>query len=310
MKTLRIFILINICVNSINSQNYLQVLNSENRWNYLYDIPFPIGMGHGELTYSYFISGDTVIENIPYKKILVDKIEHDGISTEFVCAMREDTVQKKVFTRYLLNNEKVMYSFNQNIGDTIRIDSMNFDNGYVVRYVKSIDTVFISGIKRIRVEICDTAFRTNVSHIKPSERYTDTWYEGIGSLKYLIQLDPIVYGIEEMDLLCFWYNETKMYDNPRYDSCQYANYVYTQIEATNKVKDFAIYPNPTTGKVIISESKPINKVHVINIEGKSVLRTTNNKFDLSSFENGFYVLEITLDNSTRIYRKIVKKTAL
>lgn len=310
MKRIVLGLIIILSVKNINSQDYHQLLNTSNRWNYLYDIPFPIGWGHGQSTYSYFISSDTVIENKLYKKILVDKIQHDGVLTEFVGVMREDTILQKVFARTLMNKEKVFYSFKQNAGDTIRIDTMNYDNGYVVRYVKSIDTVYINGIKRTKVEICDTAFRTNVSHIKPSERYTDIWYEGLGSLKQLLNLEPITSEMEEMSLLCFWNNGTKMYYNPDYDSCQYANYVYTHIETNSDNRDFSIYPNPTTGKVMISETRPILEVQLIDIKGNTVLRTTNNKFDISNFANGYYFLAITPDNSARIYRRIIKKTAL
>lgn len=89
------------------------------------------------------------------------------------------------------------------------------------------------------------------------------------------------------------------------------------IESTLNLEDYKdiqikVYPNPTSGFVSIeSNIADIYQIKLLNILGQTLIEQTNlssqtNKIDLSSFENGMYILSIqTTDNkitTTRILK--------
>lgn len=89
------------------------------------------------------------------------------------------------------------------------------------------------------------------------------------------------------------------------------------IESTLNLEDYKdiqikVYPNPTSGYVFIeSNIADISQIKILNILGQTLIEQKNlsgetNKIDLSSFENGMYILSIkTTDNkitTTRILK--------
>jgi hypothetical protein len=58
------------------------------------------------------------------------------------------------------------------------------------------------------------------------------------------------------------------------------------------VNNFLLYPNPTTGIVNLSGMK-FEKAEVYNIFGQLIITERNSmQFDLSSFDNGTYIVRI------------------
>jgi hypothetical protein len=71
--------------------------------------------------------------------------------------------------------------------------------------------------------------------------------------------------------------------------------ITTKIE-TKKNSDINIYPNPTKGLVKISET---GNVEVYNMLGQVVMTKNNSSIlDLTSFENGTYIVKVTTDSKT------------
>ncbi len=68
----------------------------------------------------------------------------------------------------------------------------------------------------------------------------------------------------------------------------------------NVSKDIVLYPNPTTGKFLVS-GKSIKKIEVFNIYGKKIQTENANKsqlsIDLSNYSKGTYILKITTNTS-------------
>ncbi len=67
---------------------------------------------------------------------------------------------------------------------------------------------------------------------------------------------------------------------------------------------FSLYPNPTSGLVII-EGEDIQKTELYSISGQKVFQTQENRFDISHLSSGVYLVKIT--TITEIITKRVVK---
>jgi hypothetical protein len=67
-----------------------------------------------------------------------------------------------------------------------------------------------------------------------------------------------------------------------------------------------IYPNPTSGNILINTTKEINEVKVYSTNGVLVMKSNSKNLNISSLTEGIYIFEITADNKS-IKRKIFKK---
>ena len=79
-------------MNNLHSQGYQRLVETGNKWNYLIEIPSIIGSGSGQLTNSFFLANDTIINNTRYLKLMCDDIEYDKTETRYAGAFREDTI--------------------------------------------------------------------------------------------------------------------------------------------------------------------------------------------------------------------------
>lgn len=84
-----------------------------------------------------------------------------------------------------------------------------------------------------------------------------------------------------------------------------------KIESSSGVEDhskaeFALYPNPTTGLVNLSEV--VSHVEIYDFSGRMVMADENvNSINLSSQANGVYIFRITTNDNSVIAQKVVKK---
>ena len=67
-----------------------------------------------------------------------------------------------------------------------------------------------------------------------------------------------------------------------------------------------LYPNPTSGNILINSTKEINEVKVYSTNGVLVMKSNSKNLNISSLTEGIYIFEITADNKS-IKRKIFKK---
>lgn len=78
----------------------------------------------------------------------------------------------------------------------------------------------------------------------------------------------------------------------------------------NEINTVSVYPNPTDGKLTLSNVIGNTAFKVVSVSGQVVLSgvvsTTANSIDLSSFENGIYVLQLTQEQGLQAVR-VVKK---
>ena len=78
----------------------------------------------------------------------------------------------------------------------------------------------------------------------------------------------------------------------------------------NELLDMMIYPNPVDGDIVTIQS-PINglkEVQIYTVTGKKVLDTTinGNTLDVSSFNSGFYILKVTIDGQSKVFKLVVR----
>ena len=68
-----------------------------------------------------------------------------------------------------------------------------------------------------------------------------------------------------------------------------------------------IYPNPTKGEVFIKTDKKIKLSTVLDMTGKVLLTESSKKLDISSLNNGVYLLIVKFENGKIHAEKIIKK---
>lgn len=70
--------------------------------------------------------------------------------------------------------------------------------------------------------------------------------------------------------------------------------------------DIILYPNPTSGNVLIDSDQKIKTLKVANQMGQTVLTTTIPSLDISNFYSGLYTISITFENGLVVTKKIMK----
>ena len=317
-------IFISVLIFSVNNyaQSYHKLVNPENKWNYLYEF-YPmcgkssqnsldtlnqgsIKCGGAEVrTYSLYFSNDTIIDSVNYDKMLCKIIKQNGNDLVYACALREDTINQKIFIRFPDQQEMLLYSFNLGIGDTVSIDTDYYKDYFTIRYIKAIGNYNFNGFAGKKISVCDTTKRVIQSNLMPPyESFTDDWYEGIGSLITLFDFQQLGVTEAEMNLLCFWNNDYLYYKKPDRSDCEYV--FYDGIKEQEKQSLINIYPNPVNQQLFIDTKQPIEKIELITLPGKLLLTTQALNIDLSGFKNGFYILTIYFKSGEKISRKIIK----
>lgn len=73
------------------------------------------------------------------------------------------------------------------------------------------------------------------------------------------------------------------------------------------IKTANIYPNPTKGEINIKTDKKIKSSTVLDFSGKSVLKSTSDKVDISSLPKGAYLVQVEFADGTATTEKVIKE---
>ena len=108
----------------------------------------------------------------------------------------------------------------------------------------------------------------------------------------------------------FWMHVTAIYNHDSIES-PYTDSAFCggPMLDINKISinKINIYPNPTKGKVYFDIDKKINKIYLIDVNGKSIERyPKNNELDISTLKKGVYFVKIFIKNKTYTSRLIVE----
>jgi hypothetical protein len=304
---------------NVNSQNYQELLKEGNKWNILCELLATCNCGEAK-TYSLTLSNDTLIGELNYKKLMCKIIAIEDTTTVYVAAVREDVANQKVYVKYPDKDEQSLYDFNCQIGDTLFVKETLNDvwcNEKLIRFVKNVESYDIDGHAGKLITISDTLYRSCREHnygewVTVNTKYevnTDGWYEGIGSLKSLIELEHIdnfASSVNALELLCFWNHNDLIYHHKYKSGCSYA-FKFTGIEEIFHEKKISIYPNPTKGELTINTDLDISSIQIYDIKGNTIIKTKQKNINISNYSKGIYLVKIhTISNEIKEY-KIIKE---
>ncbi len=244
--------------------------------------------------YQYSIQGDTVLDEITYRKVR----SKDG----YQWGIRESS--KKIFARdlrYPNSTDLLLYDFNLGIGDEIEVDGSLGYSGFGL-HVTQVDSITLdNGERRKRIVV----------------GYNYTWIEGIGDIRSLFApVEPIPTCISCPStlsrLVCFKQQGSIVYSNQQYcqtDCCAFTDGSGMQTQILPDVDVFVI---PEINELVVWMTKdetPVVFVRLIDSSGKVVRATPvdgQNKLSLNiaGIQKGIYLVEINTIRS-RMVKKIV-----
>jgi hypothetical protein len=286
-----------------NGQSYIHFPDSNAIWHETYILSPPPQIwslwynGIGETYYN----GDTVINNKMYHK-LYQKIRNIFCSqiieqTYYAGALREDTINKKVYSMDSWQNEEhLLYDFTLQPGDMLP-----YSSGAIVDFIDTIITN--DGIKRSR---------WNVS----GGYYSSAVIEGIGGThgllsNYLLMEYPDVTLCFEGDSKQTVYVNSYFgygygYCNVITDTCYYLS------TSDMKLNEVQVYPNPAD--IYVNVDIPANfkivSFELIDLSGNQIKKTnfqfSSNliHFDISEYPSGVYIF-VTRTLTNTYYNKLI-----
>jgi minor extracellular serine protease Vpr len=83
------------------------------------------------------------------------------------------------------------------------------------------------------------------------------------------------------------------------------NLTVTDLEEVIREMEGLLYPNPSSGVVMVQSADRIKLIEVFDLSGKLLLSTTDQQFDLSPFAEGVYVVRLHGDSAV-INQKLIK----
>jgi hypothetical protein len=344
MKKLYFAIIILFFTKTISAQQYFPMLDSINEWSYSNleiaispqmhllssNCNYP-AVQTPEMSYREFTTTDTVIGSYTYK-ILMNTLYTPCL----MGYVREDTAARKI---YFIDNtsstEKMLYDFSMQVGDTITFNFLSSFSGYVsgLYTLDSISTVQVyAGPRRQFWFAC---------HSSPGSLIF-SWVESVGSLSYMAYpyfYNNTMYGSFsscagtqhhfDQFLTCFSHSSKVYFDNCAFtmaqnnpccnsvsDSCDYFSFI-GGINELSSLNSMTIFPNPSSGKMTISiDVKHADDFEILvrDISGKKIMKEIplgkipegekEMEIDLSSFANGFYIVELKTTEGS-VYRKLL-----
>ena len=279
MKDLKIYTLLALLLMTggvkMQAQEYLPIAQKGNEWHTLSTTLF------GYSNYVNWCSGDTIIGNVRYMKIM--GILNNGDPHLFTVLREENG---KVWKRHLNTSvETLLYDFTASVGDTLC-----FGEPGAPFVLDSISMVQIGDVDRRKFW-----FGLEYDGLG-NPRAKETWVEGIGSDFGLLWSG--YYGVYDgwHCLLCFHQYGELVWQNLEYNTCSYP---YDAVEE-NKDSEISVYPNPVRDRVVI-EGIEIAEVEVYNALGQMVKTIQGtNEISVADLPQGVYLLRIA-DMEEKVY---------
>ena len=265
--------------------------NKAQQWNVgIYDESF--SPEHPMPTWNTYIlktTGDTIINNLNYKKL---NKSHDSsfMSLSYVGGIRIDT--GKVFIN--VNNSQgdiLLYDYNLKEHDTatiFRIDHSEFHPILVT--IDSIDEKSLNN-KMLK--------RFYVSYSVHNKNSQDIWIENIGSIKHGL-LNESCFGATgcytTFNLLCYKEDDVLLLQNKDFNTC-FKETIINSIKDESSI-EYSIYPSLVTNKneITVESRSLMNQIQIFNNQGRLVYFKNIHSFrhivDLNNFSNGLYIIVV------------------
>jgi len=229
-------------------------------------------------SFQYTIDTDTTINSVIYKKIY--RSGYTLCSPFYYTywgGLRQDTVSKKVYFLRPGNVDTLIYNFNAQVGDTLKLADCSGFYGSDVGYsfvVSVIDSVMVGNKYHKRFTDNSVSFSSMI--------------EGVGSSSGLLE-GNMPYSLEQtLNLICYNHN-SDIYPASS-TSCpllvaDVRNYSLKNIEVH-------LFPNPVIDLLIIKSAQMRERIMVRNFLGELVLETENSGnnmvIDLGGLPSGIY----------------------
>jgi len=262
--------------------------------------------GYKFVTTRYTLFGDTIINDILYKKMYASTKEFPQFPQDWVLQnfMREDE-DKKVWYKNKNSEEKLYYDFSLEIGNTLPDNLGLSDPPYypqepvVVENITSI--TMLNGEER-------KVWHLSIMCNGALYQHKEYWIEGIGSSLGVINPlgGGLVGGFDR--LLCVHINEELVYNANLWGG---VCYISGSIGINSYDKRINIYPNPANNVVFIEniDNLEIRTISILNIQGQIVkhYEATTTQLDVSCITEGVYFIKLSSSKEEAIKKIMIKK---
>jgi len=255
-----------------------------------------------EAEYSLVLGGDTVINSITYHKTFIPYVLSlipgppwcTLPSNGYKGALRHDSAARKVYyVPASMSSEQILYDFNLQVGDTVP-GYLESWGGLPVDTVISIDSILVGGNYRKRWNI--------------NNSYDIHIIEGLGSTYGLVEPSPggILDG-PDYRINCFSLNGQVLYPDTAI-ACP----LITGMHHDETPSSFCnLLPNPFPGKGYLEAGPGFDHAELLllSMDGRMIcqypVKDRLTFLDLEEYPKGFYFLQLTAGNGSRITTKLV-----
>jgi hypothetical protein len=297
MKKFLLFTLFSIIFSfQLIAQDYYPMVREGATWKmYTYDFSFPTDSVDGSIQYT--LSGDTLINDTTYKKLIASTYT-DAVPYPLaeVAYLRENIDERKVYIRfrdqdtalYNGNRELMLYDFSLSEGDSFFLYE-DFD-GNEVNILN--DTVYtIEGEERNAWLTDFPTYAGNLVH--------RIYVEGIGFLS-----DPLMpvnydeYAFLESYLFCYENSADNISHDFVYSFLPEGLNCSTLLSIQNEdiSAKIQLYPNPADQMVVVALPQ-LGEIRIVDITGKQVfqqkaIQEDQTRIDLGFLPGGIYLIRV------------------
>lgn len=265
-------------------------------WHYQYDNQW--WLGYVEIKYI----GDSLVDGKMCKVLEKIRYQHNGIYFYYdtVYIGKEYTYLDSNIVYYYRHGQFYkLYDFNSIVSDTWEVAGWN--DYYYYYPCDSIGELQVDSVNTFVIN-ADTLKGMYVRH-----KDTSDWYiyglivERIGSLSYMFPEPNCMVDNYEGGALRCYYDSTFGLFKTSDIQCDYI----IGIENINTVNKINIYPNPTTGKISV-EAEEIERIEVMDLQGKEVYTDNEKEIDLSKNSKGIYIIKVTSKKGVAVQKIVLE----
>lgn len=279
-------------VNVLYSQSIKPLLSEGKQWNVLYNEFCGPMQPEKYITTCYKLEGDTLLDGVSYK--LMHSTIYENLTHWSLNSILREEDNKVYYRQYLTDesfaDEKLLYDFSLQPGDSIRIDL--YDDYLVLDSVCNI----VVGNDTLK-KYC---FYYSIDGFHSDDK--EFWIEGIGSECGVLHVGDVTMVGGNNTLLCYFYNDELLWHNEYFDTCYYTNLNVNE----NEIDKISVYPNPTTQKIII-EGVSVANINVYDSAGRLIMVKKGNDIDVKNIPQGVYVLSIISEDGMVFNKNIIVK---
>lgn len=244
--------------------------------------------------YQLNIIKDTVIGSYNYKKIIITSVSCNS----FVCCfsdptkayLRQDTLLKKVIVLDNTFQEKILYNFNKNLGDTTELYDRRINSTSVYTVTLKDSLLLNDGLYHKRLGFWGGSGPEVIEGVGGKFGFLTPYFMGFGTGANLI-----CSGKTYPSMSTIYHSSGNTY------SCSImTNYSENNIHEEN----ISIYPNPVQNK-LQTNFKNVVKYEIMDVSGKKIIEINSTKeINTENLAPGIYFLRVHQKENVRNFKFI------